>query len=707
MEIPKFKEFKEYDGTKKIEAYLDLLTELYVKNREALDLASEYNASKKVIEDLEYRDAYLENLLKIVENILNEKIIKGVSSASMEVKIDYIKELYSQEIQRKPKKEKDIGEIKKDICCFEQGCVQEKESWPIIYKMKEADIFFNKYLTVDEFINGLFRDEVDIDVEIESFKHPSDMVLFQEMLDDYRKIYQSVTSDDLRVEVINNFKNDEKIIKSIDVQKIFSDLYYYFFVNNKFFKAADLSATSLSEIASIREELRENYDKVSNCQDIRSIEERKYGNKRKKLVYQESEAKKIEHLIDEYKEILAKPGDYLESLDEKVSKSLYDALENDGDIRNYEDLVRIFQEYQSRKEKLLSDVEETKNRVENTKERIAIISELKDSDKFRKDLLRADARKKRIGYKSEYCSLLTTKKLFPNENVSMAVKEALKCEEMRCSQLKLIADYLKIMAVNSENIDKREELKPTSLSKMIENKIKIRGLKKLYDLSLRNCFKSLKESNLVDIYPADNPFYDKKNVEYADINNYSKFFKKSFISFNNFILQSKIFYIGEDEKNLREFLMRLSADISDLFRRLSQNDVVSNYEVQKLDDIIKRQLEFINYLRNLDKELTFDDESADLSEYFSKEFVEKCRGIIDLAEVDSGELTDLLYNEKMKLASANLVVSSPNYILEDLEEEVLGLSEESYQSILDLLEGIESERVAVETIEDNIKKLSI
>lgn len=42
---------------------------------------------------------------------------------------------------------------------------------------------------------------------------------------------------------------------------------------------------------------------------------------------------------------------------------------------------------------------------------------------------------------------------------------------------------------------------------------------------------------------------------------------------------------------------------------------------QSLEDIIKRQFEFINYLHELDKELDLvANESSDLSEFFSEEF---------------------------------------------------------------------------------------
>lgn len=61
----------------------------------------------------------------------------------------------------------------------------------------------------------------------------------------------------------------------------------------------------------------------------------------------------------------------------------------------------------------------------------------------------------------------------------------------------------------------------------------------------------------------------------------------------------------------------------------------------------------------------------------------------------------------MKLIAANSILSATNNDLDALDAEVLGFSKDDYKNTLDLLEGIESEKVAVETIESNIKKLSV
>lgn len=76
MEIKKIKDFLAEKGENKIEDYLEMLISLYKSNSEALEKAkTNDNISKMVVEDLEHRDIYLKDLIKIVENIINEKIL--------------------------------------------------------------------------------------------------------------------------------------------------------------------------------------------------------------------------------------------------------------------------------------------------------------------------------------------------------------------------------------------------------------------------------------------------------------------------------------------------------------------------------------------------------------------------------------------------------------------------------------------------------
>lgn len=92
---------------------------------------------------------------------------------------------------------------------------------------------------------------------------------------------------------------------------------------------------------------------------------------------------------------------------------------------------------------------------------------------------------------------------------------------------------------------------------------------------------------------------------------------------------------------------------------------------------------------------------------FQKSLQKTCCGIIDLDKVSSQKLKELFNDARMKLIAANSILSATNNDLESLDAEVLGFSKDDYKNTLDLLEGIESEKVAVETIESNIKKLSV
>lgn len=713
MEIKKIKDFLAEKGENKIEDYLEMLISLYKSNSEALEKAkTNDNISKMVVEDLEHRDIYLKDLIKIVENIINEKILEDVHRASTTTKVDFIKKECSKEIEERQRKKNFSDKLKKDILSFEQKRQQERKFWAVIYKTKEADIFFNKYLSRDDFVKAIFNGELDV-LSLpewqEAFRNQVVIDLFLEVVADYQKVYQNVSSDNIRNEVIFNFSNDSRFPKGLKVQEIFSDLYYQYLINNKFFLRTGLSADNLNKVIKIREDLRANYDKVMQKQDTRSVKSTKENHKREMLVFRETEDAELEGIIREYNEIIATPFNYMDALDKKLKDALEKMLSNTDDIKKYTDVVDYYQGYLQKREKLESRAIEASKGIAQLEEKIAVITELKNDEKFKKDRLKASARKKRIEKPWESPMFKDDESLIPSK-----VQEALKCEDDRYSQLKLIFNHLKLISIYNEAISKRESFENSSISKRIINNLEIKRLKKACETTLKGCFKLLSDSNLIDIYPVDNAFYDRKDLKFRDIKNPDEFFKGGFIPFryfaNNFTINLVKFNIIEEREEyaLKELLVCLFGDMSDIFTQLSTEVVVNEELIAKFENVLNKQCEFVNYLRKLNEELTYaTDTNLDLSKYYSEEFVEKCRGIIELDQVSTSELTKLLYDSRNELSALNTNLSVINYNLEDLNAEMLGCSEEDYKSYIELLEGIDNETVSVATIEDSIKKLNV